>query len=446
MLIYISGFQSCLFFMIKLNLSKYFFYDNISPSEFDGIRKRIMLLIFLSFSGCFFILLGILNIIDRDYEHIWLDIVGFVFSLIFILLTIKRKMLGMLTYGYVVLLELILGFLFLSGGVENTGVLYFILIPLPALFMLGLKKGLIISVSNFLLAIYLTITAPPWFPVYDPVIVQRVYVIYAAVTLLASVFVFIVAILERNFMESHKKLFQSREDYKDLATIREKFMSVYTHDLKMQIASIHNIISLVIEKYDLMDEEKRKKMIEILKSTSQHSVSFMKDFLEWATDQDQSIQFKPENINIRELIFNVIEVYDVPLKQKSIYVSTEISVAIMVYADSNMLSTVIRNILSNAIKFSDDQTMIVIRTKHSDEWFYIEIEDFGVGMDSETCRRLMAEIDVDTHYKSNEKYAHGLGVVLSKEYIKKHNGKIEIESEPGQGTLVRIKLPQAASV
>ncbi|MBK8808789.1 MAG: hypothetical protein IPO21_19985 [Bacteroidales bacterium] len=243
-----------------MNISSLFQIEDISPSQFREFRKKVLLILLLSFSIFVFAGLGILNIIQRDFVHIWLDISGVVFLSIFLYLTKYRKMLSALSYLYVLLIAIIITDLFLKGGVENTGIMYIMLLPLPALFMLCLVRVLTVSLIFFSIIIYMLSKSYAWLPVYNGALVYRVLVIYITTTIITSVFVYIVRILEKNFLSAHEKLFKSREEYIKLATIREKMISVYTLDIRTQMGSIYNMTTLLEDKYTKMPDEKNENL------------------------------------------------------------------------------------------------------------------------------------------------------------------------------------------
>lgn len=431
-----------LVFMFNLSFSKYFFAENISPEEFNGSKRKILLLFLNTFTLIFFFLMFILNIIEKDFKHIFIDVTGILFFILFITLTLKNKFTRIILHSYVILIELIVMYLFFTGGVENTGIMYLIPLPLIPLFALGLLPGILIAVVNYLVVIIFIKFDAPWFPDYAPILVNKVSVIYFCVLLFSSVFVYIVSVLEKNFITSHTKLYKSREEYKELLSVREKFMSIYTHDLRGQIGNLHNLIVLLNDRYEIMNDERRKTMIHALKSTSNSNLAFLKSFLEWAVQQNQEEIFSPKNLNARELIFNAIEVYDQSLKEKSIHISTEVSNAMIVKADSNMFGAIIRNLISNSIKYSESNGMIIIRTKQTGTHFIVEVEDFGIGIPSSLLAKIKNGEEIYSEPGTSHEKGLGMGLTLCNEFINKHEGSLEIESERSQGTLVRVLFPQ----
>jgi hypothetical protein len=221
---------------------------------------------------------------------------------------------------------------------------------------------------------------------------------------------------------------------KELDDSKNKFFKIIAHDMKNPFISLLGASELLYENVNKYDKTKIVTLIKILNDSAKSGYDMLLNLLEWARAQSGSMIFYPEKLNLITLINN----YHLTLKEfasnKKISLNYEISPDINVYADKNMLNTVLRNLINNALKFTPKGGSVTIGAKIKTGFTIISVKDTGVGID---------ESDLDKLFRMDIKFSHpgteheggsGLGLLLCKEFAEKHGGKIWLESKKGKGS------------
>ncbi len=242
-----------------------------------------------------------------------------------------------------------------------------------------------------------------------------------------------------------KELETANKKLKELNATKDKFYSIIAHDLKSPFNTMLGFSELLIENFDKYDSQKKKKFIGIIQKGVQNTYKLLGNLLLWSRSQRGIIDFKPENLNLYLLIGETIEILRQSVANKSITLINQIPEDIFFKADRNMLSTIIRNLISNAIKFTHKGGEITIKAhtitdENNHKFIEITVKDSGVGISPEKQTKLfkMTE-DISTKGTENEA-GTGLGLILCKEFVEKHGGKIWVESEVGKGSKFIITL------
>lgn len=229
---------------------------------------------------------------------------------------------------------------------------------------------------------------------------------------------------------------------RELNATKDKFFSIISHDLKGPFASIIGFSELMIEKIQKNDFSRAKEFASIINKSSYLAMDLLTNLTEWARVQTGRMDFNPREVDIIKIINEVIDLLDASLLQKSITISRNFPPHVTVLADIAMISTVIRNLISNSIKFSFPGGKIFISAFQKENEVMIEVMDFGVGIKNENIALLFRiGTNVSTTGTQNEK-GTGLGLVLCKEFISKHGGDIWAESEVGKGSSFKFTLPR----
>jgi len=254
-------------------------------------------------------------------------------------------------------------------------------------------------------------------------------------------------ILLKEELEFREKVQESLLTYskmlEDANKSKDKFFSIIAHDLRSPFSAILGFSSLLKEDYDSLTDEERKEMIESIFQSGKSAFSLLENLLIWARSQTHGIEFKPENIDLSVAVIDEISLLKQQAETKQIKLITEIKFGTIVYADTNMLKTILRNLLSNGIKFTNENGKILISAKSVNRFIEVSIKDNGIGMTEETKNRLFTiENSASKNGTAGEK-GTGLGLLLCKEFIDKHNCSISVESEIGKGTTFKFTLPKA---
>ncbi|OFY49423.1 MAG: hypothetical protein A2W85_06150 [Bacteroidetes bacterium GWF2_41_31] len=246
-------------------------------------------------------------------------------------------------------------------------------------------------------------------------------------------------ITERKLAEN--KLRESEKRMTELNATKDKFFSIIAHDLRSPFNSIIGFGNLLLEQIQKKKYQDLEKYIQIILKSSNNAMDLLLNLLEWARSQTGGMEFKLGPIDITRLINEVTGQMEPIAQEKSITISSELSSAEIIFADRDMVKTMVRNLISNAIKYSFIGGEIRITTERKNHHLMVCVMDQGVGIKNEVQSKLF-KIDecISTLGTSKEK-GTGLGLMLCKEFVDKHNGKIWVESKFGSGSKFCFALP-----
>lgn len=237
------------------------------------------------------------------------------------------------------------------------------------------------------------------------------------------------------------KLKASEQKLKVANATKDKFFSIIAHDLRSPFNQMLGFSELLIEKVNSLTVSEREKYLYIINSTAKNTLVLLDNLLNWAKSQTGQVNFKPEKVVLSSIIQEIFELSNSSAKNKNILLNHIQSEEIVVLADLNMIKAVLRNLISNAIKFTNSNGKINVYTLQNDKFIEIAVSDNGVGINKETQNKLFRiETNKTTIGTANEK-GSGLGLILCKEFVEKHGGIIWVESEVGKGSCFYFTLP-----
>jgi PAS domain S-box-containing protein len=240
--------------------------------------------------------------------------------------------------------------------------------------------------------------------------------------------------VELGLIENEKRL-------RELNSTKDKFFSIISHDLKGPFTSIIGFSELLIERISKKDFTRAEEFATIINSSSLRAMDLLTNLTEWARVQTGRMEFNPGEADLIAIINEVIELLKAAVLQKSVSIMKALPLSLPVLADKAMISTVLRNLISNSIKFSYPDGKIFISAVTQGNEVRVEVRDFGVGINKVTIGRLFrAGESVSTTGTRNEE-GTGLGLILCKEFISKHGGEIWVESEEQKGSTFSFTLP-----
>jgi PAS domain S-box-containing protein len=237
-------------------------------------------------------------------------------------------------------------------------------------------------------------------------------------------------------------IIESEEQLKELNATKDKLFSIIAHDLRSPFNNIIGLSDLLLE--NIISFEESEKYIKILNSSAKNTLVLLDNLLNWAKSKTGHLRFKPENILFSEIILKNISLNRLLAETKNISINYFSSDDVEVYADENMLKTVLRNLISNAIKFTNVGGNIKIYAILKQDHVEITISDNGIGM-NEKKRKSLFDISSKTTLGTANENGSGLGLVLCKEFVMKNKGEIWVESEEGKGSSFKFTLPLKAS-
>jgi two-component system sensor histidine kinase/response regulator len=246
-------------------------------------------------------------------------------------------------------------------------------------------------------------------------------------------------------VKTHLDLKCAREELKELNATKDKFFSIIAHDLRNPLQCLILYADSLHNDYDLLDDDKRKDYFHKFYNNSNLIAALLENLLEWSQSQQGIIEPHPKEIDLHALTEENIDLLEENAKKKNIAVSSQIKPETFAFADNNMIRTVIRNLISNAVKFTNPGGKVEISAAISTNGNSVDItiSDNGVGISAEDIDTLF-RIDVKKKKNKgtdNEK-GTGLGLILCKEFVEKNNGSIRVASEPGKGSRFTFTLPR----
>jgi PAS domain S-box-containing protein len=254
----------------------------------------------------------------------------------------------------------------------------------------------------------------------------------------ASIIVLSYDITEKKQAEIDLK--KSENDLRIANATKDKFFSIIAHDLKNPLNTIHGFSELLLSNLYAYDLDKIAEFLGMINSSSKKVYALIENLLEWSRAQTGQIVYKPEKLELEEIVLEVVNFSTNSLKSKSIDFKHSIPEKQTVFADKNMLSTILRNLVTNAVKFTKEFGKIEILATETNKKVIVTVADTGIGMTDEVKNNLFEIYEKITTAGTKEEKGTGLGLILCKEFIEKHGGEIWVESELGKGSRFNFSL------
>jgi signal transduction histidine kinase len=241
--------------------------------------------------------------------------------------------------------------------------------------------------------------------------------------------------------EANQRLQNTNEQLAVLNSTKDRFFSIIAHDLRNPFHVVSGFAEILMNDYKKLSPEKIEKYHNFIYTSSTNGKNLLETLLQWSRSQTGRIAYNPTKLNIYTLSEEVIDLLQGDTYSKNITIRQLIDPAITVFADENMLKTIFRNLISNAIKFSHEQGTISLKSGIIDQQIELTVADTGIGIPAENLHRLFRIDETVTTKGTANETGSGLGLILCKEFIEKHNGKIWIESEVDKGSAFKFTLP-----
>jgi len=243
-------------------------------------------------------------------------------------------------------------------------------------------------------------------------------------------------------LKQKEKLEEQYHSLNELNATKDKFFSIIAHDLKNPLGAFKHSTEILYKEFDYLESDEIRLYIEELFKSSNQVLELLENLLTWSRSQRGKIPYSPVEVPLNFIINNNFDLLKMNADKKEIQLVNGLNEEVFVYADINMISTILRNLISNAIKFTREKGIIkVYGQKYDDGYFQVTVEDNGVGISPENIDKLFR---IDSHYTTvgtTNEQGTGLGLIICKEFIEKHNGKIWVESQLGIGTKFHFTLP-----
>ena len=220
-----------------------------------------------------------------------------------------------------------------------------------------------------------------------------------------------------------------------------RFLSIVAHDLRSPLCTTISVFDLLKEGISDYNKLEVEELIGIASNSAISTLSLLDNLLAWSVSQNTGKSFNPVKINLHDLVINEIESFNATTAQKQITITHSIVPNLHITADLQMTKTILRNLVSNAIKFTYTGGNISIGAKEGKKFVEIEVKDNGTGISEKTMKKLFRIDEFHSLSGTNNEQGTGLGLLFCKEFVGLHGGKIWVESELNKGSKFKFTLP-----
>lgn len=239
---------------------------------------------------------------------------------------------------------------------------------------------------------------------------------------------------------SNQELEEKSKQLENSNEIKSKFLAIISHDIRGAVSSLDEFAKLLLSGFHKYKKEELQEKLKVIRVTTSSLYQTLQNLLNWSKNDLLQLKAQKEWVDLIHVIGDILDFLKPRIEFKELEVFKEFeSDQMLVFADPNMLGTSLRNIISNAIKFTESKGKIYIRVFKKKEKAVIEIEDTGIGMDEQRINNLFTYIQSKENEFSNQGGA-GLGLLLSKEFLDKNGATVEVFSKKGQGTKIVLSI------
>jgi signal transduction histidine kinase len=238
------------------------------------------------------------------------------------------------------------------------------------------------------------------------------------------------------------QLTEQNQALNDANASKDKFFSIIAHDLRNPFNALLSLTDLLKSDLSRYSMDEIEYYINRIHQAAERSYTLLENLLEWSRTQTGKIRYAPQRAYLKLLVDESIRAIEPYAHSKGVTLTTSISGTLMLHADVKMLSTIVRNLVSNAVKFTNSGGTVTIEGENDNEWIRLSVSDTGIGIKPEHVERLF---QIDTHHSTlgtAEEKGSGLGLILCKEFIERHGGTVEVQSELGKGSCFIVTLPK----
>jgi len=246
---------------------------------------------------------------------------------------------------------------------------------------------------------------------------------------------------ERALKESEQKINQQNSELSKLNADKDRFISILAHDLKSPFNLLLGFSDLLLANIHKYDIDKINNQVKIIQNISQQTFNLLEDVLLWIKSSSQKLPFEPQKINFTEICNQVINILINYAEAKKITINCFETENNILFADLNMFKTILQNLISNAIKFTNQNGQINIYSEKDDKNITIIVSDNGLGIEQENIPKLWDFSKPFTTTGTADEKGTGFGLLVCKEFVEKHNGHIWVESELEKGSDFKFTVP-----
>ncbi len=235
---------------------------------------------------------------------------------------------------------------------------------------------------------------------------------------------------------------QQKKELEAINQTKDKFFTIIAHDLKNPFSTVISLADSLVKEIDTHSKEQIVLYADQINRFSKNAFSLLENLLQWSRSQNGSLKINFKRSNLNNIIIEVIELFTGIAQQKSITIENNIQKETYCYVDVDMLTTVIRNLISNALKYLYQNGKIELNMLEEGDMLKIEVKDYGTGMDKDALEEIF-RIDKTPEESTNEDDGSGLGLILCKEFVLKNGGEIWVNSNTDHGSSFTFTIPKA---
>ncbi|MCF8297784.1 MAG: tetratricopeptide repeat-containing sensor histidine kinase [Saprospiraceae bacterium] len=279
------------------------------------------------------------------------------------------------------------------------------------------------------------------------------FIIASLVLIIAIIVIFQYRIkIRRNneLKQANQKLIESEKNLKQINDTKDKLFSIISHDLKNPFGTLITVAEFLEESFHEIDEDHKFKTIQTIRKSAKQTYELLENLSQWSISQSKQLQIFPTNFDVSRTVGTTITLVKLTAQKKNINIISEINKDTFVFADENYIKIVLRNLVTNAIKFTDNEGEIKISAKFLSKYIEIVVADSGIGLLKDDIDKLF-RLDVNPatigiSKVENSKFISekgtGLGLIMCKEFVEKNGGRIWVESKFGEGSNFKFTLPK----
>jgi signal transduction histidine kinase len=268
-----------------------------------------------------------------------------------------------------------------------------------------------------------------------------VIIVFVILALVLAFMLYLLNKLNNKQLALNKKLAEQGKELEDLNDQKDRFFSFVAHNLKNPFNTIMGFAELMQRTENTKDKQKPQQYARLIYDLSSQVQKVLSNLLEWSRLQRRSFECKPETVELSSLVKDVLEMNTREAARKDIHFNINRQDHVVVSADRSMITTVLQNLVSNAINFTPSSGVITLSCALEDQQAVVSIADTGIGISPENLERLFSFDFSQSRMSSSDKGGAGLGLIICQEMIAKNNGTITAESEPGKGSRFTFTLP-----
>lgn len=238
-------------------------------------------------------------------------------------------------------------------------------------------------------------------------------------------------------------LLTREKELKEANKTKDKFFSLIAHDLKSPFTGLLGFSEYLYTELDDLSADEIRLFATNINRTAGRLYNLIENLLQWSRIQTKRMQYEPEDFLLLEMVYTILEIQAPNAEKKKITIDNRVGAGSMVHADRNMIETILRNLVSNALKFTEQGGSIEIYSEKREDWLFVSVKDTGIGISPELLTKIFTVDEPTTREGTSHERGTGLGLILCKEFTELHGGRLIVESEEGEGSIFTFSVKLA---